>query len=498
MKGSRVLFRSNLVAGMVLLCLQSGAIAQSSPDPNFVVPWDPACRGICIQQVSFDLDAGRVPETDWGQIQVEPLCWSKASCLTSGYVNVFVYPATGASEGSWVVRNLCVPPILTSPCPPEDSVPPGGPREEPSSDVPQPLSTYFDLRPDDEGTGRLDAILAVILVSRQPLPEMAEILRIAGQFPPQFFVVGQILVNAEGDLGDSIQMSPPPVFSVELIGPPPVLPSPFPGLPDDLAFPLVVFQADTPNVQCAKNQCVPMAHANVLQYLETRYNTLPLMWFLSQVHIPGIGRVSSAGDVLFWVPDPSTSLVANVDAFTRRTGVTSPSAGGGSGRCQQIRGVFGYLAANGALAQATYRHQGGAAMYGEDENCDDGTVLLGGIVSTREGAQPTWDWIFQQLQLGRGVAMSFGRYDADGNRTGGHMVRVWGASRFGNTEYLYTLDDSNQGPNSIGLRTQQWQVADTGSPGMPGVPDGRLNMNGTSWEIEFAISSQAKPTLLIP
>jgi hypothetical protein len=477
-------------------------IAQSSPIPGFVEPLVPTAAGISVQQVSFDLEAGRVAETDWGQMQVDPARWSEATGMTSGYINLFLYPDPGGSEGSWVVRNLFVSAILTSPCPPEDSNPPGGPSTpgKPSSDsaVPrQPLSIYFDLRPTSDGCGRVDAILAVILTSRQPLPEMREFVRVAAQFPAHWIPVVQVLENAEGELGDRVQTGPPPVFSAELIGPPPFVP-PFPSLPTDLAFPIVIFQADAPNAHSAKNQCVPIAHANVLQYLETRYNALPLLWFLLQAHIPGIGKVSSAGDVLIWIPEPPDSLVANIDALTRRTGVISPSAGSGTGRCQQIRGVFGYLAANGAFAQATYRHQGGSMLYGEDQACDDGTVVLGGLVSIREGIQPTWNWMYQQLQSGRGLAMSFGRYDADGNRTSGHMVRVWGASRLGSKDYLYTLDDSNQGPNTTGLRTQQWEVADTGSPGAPGVPDGRLNMNGTSWEIEFAISAEAKPTLLIP
>ena len=106
--------------------------------------------------------------------------------------------------------------------------------------------------------------------------------------------------------------------------------------------------------------------------------------------------------------------------------------------------------------------------------------------------------MFEQLQLGRGVAILFGRYDMNGNRTSGHMVRVWGAARYNNKDYIYTLDDGKQGINSYGLRNQQWQVADTGQPGLAGAPDGRLNMNGMTWEIEFAISTEAKPTLAIP
>jgi hypothetical protein len=71
-------------------------------------------------------------------------------------------------------------------------------------------------------------------------------------------------------------------------------------------------------------------------------------------------------------------------------------------------------------------------------------------------------------------------------------------NRASRESYLYTLDDSNQGPNATGLRNQVWEVSDTGQPGFGGMPDGQLNMNGSSWEIEFATSAEAKPTLLIP
>jgi len=156
------------------------------------------------------------------------------------------------------------------------------------------------------------------------------------------------------------------------------------------------------------------------------------------------------------------------------------------------------MTGSGDSAQVQFRHRGGELLYGDGLECDNGTVPLGGLVSIREGIYPTWEWIFEQLQLDRGVAMSFGRYDIVGNRTSGHMVRVWGATRYNNKDYIYTLDDGNQGSNSTGLRTQQCEVADIGQPGLAGIPDGRLYMNGTTWEIEFAISKEAKPTLAIP
>jgi hypothetical protein len=324
----------------------------------------------------------------------------------------------------------------------------------------------------------------------------------AGGFRPARVNVRPVIVNAEGDLQEDGTSPRGGVDDPGLIGPPPLPPDPGPGPIDDLAFPIAVYQANQRNMECAKNQCVPMAHANTLQYLEDRYNSIPLVWRLPQLPIPGIGRSFSqgGGDIVFWEPIPENSLVANIDSRTKRSGVKDFETGNGTSRCQQIRGAFGYMAAFGNLAKVKFRHQGGDdPIYGDGTVCDsDELVDLGGLITATEGVNPTWDWIFEQLQKGRGVAMSFGRYNNAGNRTSGHMVRVWGAKRFDGKDYLYTLDDSDQGDNEVGTRTEQWEVADTGGPGDPGNPDGRLNMNGTTWEIEFAISAEAMPTLVIP
>jgi hypothetical protein len=241
-----------------------------------------------------------------------------------------------------------------------------------------------------------------------------------------------------------------------------------------------------------------MAHANNFQYLEDRYNAIPLVWSLKHSPVPGVGVSFLFGDNIFWEPEPINSLVAQIDARTRRNGVKDDQTGDGTNRCQQIQGIFGYLAVHGNFSKSEFLHQGGSEVYGEGFSCDFAAPDLGDNFSFREGEDPTWEWIFEQLQKGRGVVMSYGRYNIDGDRTGGHMLRVWGAMRFNGIDYLYTLDDGNQGDNNDGLRTTQWEVKDVGGPGEPGVPDGRLNLDGTTWEIEFAMSVEAKPTLVIP
>ena len=501
-----------VVLTAILLCPQIAIYSQTSiPDTSYLKEIDPNTGLVSIQQVTFFFDSGRLPNSDWGQIQIDPNKWSDATGLHSGYLNFFLV-GTSSLKRSWVVQNLYIPPAIVNYCPPiitdtnspdePDSTIPGTAPTDPEPAMPSyPLSMYFDLRPGTEGSGGLDILIGNIIVSKQPLPVVDDILNAVGTFPIRILTVNQILINAEGHTKSIIiPQSTIESFTPDLVGLPPVPPDPdpLPNFPLDLAFPIEVFQSDYPNVNCAKNQCVPMAHANVLAYLMNRYDGIPFVWHLPHSATPGIGQVFGAGDVIYWAPVPDSSLVANIDTFTRRTSVLNPGVGDSSSECQMIRGPFGYLAEYGTLAKTIFRHQGYQPTYGAGTNCDDGSFSLGGIVSNSEGTYPTWQWIYEQLTLGRGVSIVFGRYDLAGNRTSGHMLRVWGASRYLEKEYIYTLDDEYQGQNNVGLRTQEWEVKDTGQPGLPGVPDGQLNLGNTTWEIEFAISAQAKTTLVIP
>jgi hypothetical protein len=458
---------------------------------SHIVQLGPYSRAVRFEQVSFDFEAGRLVGSDWGQFLVHPAALVGRTGWRSAYVNVFLQ--SGSTHGpGWVVENLHVLAPSDGGC---TRCPTPGPH--PPTAIAFPMSVYFDLRPGLEASGQEAEVLATVLASRQPLPIVEDVLRLADRFQPKSFPVVQVVHNTEGEFDQRVPLSLPP--GSDLVGPPPQATIP-PAQPAKLAFPIGVFQASTPNVHAAKNQCVPMAHANNLQYLEDRYNAVPLVWSLPHAPIPGIGMKTAAGDVIAWIPVPTHSLVANVDALTRREGVFSPGTGQGSDRCQNIRGLLGYVTVAGATVQGEFRHQGGAAVYGDGAACDDNdpTLPLGGNVSVREGAAPTWQWIFDQLSLGRGVVLSYNRYDSNGNLSGGHMLRVWGAERVNNTDYLYTLDDAVQNDNTQGLRTSQWEVADSGSPGQPGVPDGRLNIDGGSAEIGFALSVEAKPTLMIP
>ena len=514
------LSRLGLCAVIFLVCNQVKINAQQfvGTKTSFSPLDDPVAAGISFQQVTFQFDTGTVTNADWGRMQVDPDLWSAATNLDTGFINLFVHVSTSSVAPAtvvWGVQNFYVPDILIDDCS-DTSTPPAGfdPSPVPDSTVPTPqpvdisigikprlLSAYLDLRPTEEGQGRIDTIAATLLVSEQPLPVVERMLTLAEVYTPNTIQVTRATVNAEGDWGEFIEEIPNPSRDPLLVGPPPepLPPVPVPDYPTDISFPMEIFQEDAPNVECAWNQCVPMAHANVLGYLQDRYNGGILTWKLNHDYVPGIGKEESVGGIPIWVPVPMNSVVANIDALTRRSNVLSPDIGQPTeSRCHQIRGIFGYLTAFGNSAKVVYRHQGSSPVLGAGNTCDDGTVPLGNLTSQREGEFPTWQWMFDQLQKGRGLAMSFGRYNYFGERESGHMVRVWGAACHLNKYYLFTLDDSNQGDNTFGTTNTQWQVADTGSPGASGVPDGRLNLDNTTWEIEFAISAEAKPTLNIP
>ena len=336
--------------------------------------------------------------------------------------------------------------------------------------------------------------------------------------------VGRVVENAEGDLvgsrdgqigralgldgvlakavgeGDVVADRVAPGPSKLAIGPPPqpVLTKTLAEL-GNILFPIGVFQAATPNVNSGRNQCVPIAHANALAYLEQRYNFNPNIWDLPHHHVRGIGRVKIIGDILTYEPFPPWSIAANVGFFTRRNGVLDLDTGGGTGGCQNFLGLLGYLNLVGANAPVMQvRHQGASGqIIGENAGCDPGNLNLGGLQSLPAGAAPTWEWMRDQLQAGRSLVIGWGRYNDDGEWTGGHKVRVYGAAAYNGKKYLYMLDDSNQGNNFVGLRTFSFEVTDFHTPSLPGVPNGILEIDGMATrQIVNAISVEAKPKFI--
>jgi hypothetical protein len=458
----------------------------------------PKSQIVDFRQMHFVFTSGQSLNSDWGQVSVdvENLKLRRMLDASGGYLNVVLHADSRVGGPFWVIENLRIPPDTDCRT---DGISSDTLREEQvDTSRKTPMSAYFDLRPGIEGSGPVNRLRAAVLVSTTPLPPILSVWHLLEQVSPDEFRVAQQIDNAEGDLGQATA-SPPASTGDLLLGPPPQPIVPVPELPSDLAFPLEVIQYNQPNINAAKNQCVPMADALVIGYLRIRYNHPPLAWPLPHASSAGLGLQSNVGDVITWGPEPESSRVAQIDARARRTGVLNFDTGGGTDRCPNIRALFSYMAEEGVPGQIVFRHQGGDATYGAGNTCDNGDVFLplGGITSTRQGVTPTWEWIFDQLQQGRGIYMSFGRYDVNGNRTGGHALRIFGARRFNGKNYIYTLDDGDQGSNNVGLRNTQYEVVDKHTPGTPNVPNGRLELGDTTNEIEFVMSMEAKPTLLI-
>lgn len=456
----------------------------------------PAANAVRFRQTQFVFRSGRLLDSDWGQIEVDKDTIRKALGPEGGYVNVALY-TPGQPTPAWVVDNLRVVPDGAAA---RDGIGRAALASEglEATPIAVPMATHFDLRPGVRGTGRLTTVHAAVVVSPAPLPTVDRVFNVMRQLPPAPFAVTQLMEDAEGNDGASSSSTATTTAALQL-GDPPQPVQPRPESPDSFAYPTEVYQYELPNIQTSKNQCMPMAMANVVGYLRLRYNQLPLAWPLPHHSTPGIGKTMSAGDVIFWQPAPTLSRIAQIDARTRRTGVYDFEQGSGSTVCQIMRATFNYFTSQGVPGMVSFAHQDSAPTIGTGGSCDNGdpTLPMGGYASSRQGANVTWDWMFQQLQAGRGVMIMFGRYDAAGARTGGHAVRVWGARRLNGRDHIYTLDDGDQGLNTLGLRTQQWEVADQNQPGLPGVPNGRLELGGKSWEIEIAVAIEAKPTLLL-
>ena len=485
MKHVRFYLVKSFVVMFVLVCFQQVGFAREN---ERIQPVDLRGDVIAIEQVIFDFDAGTVRDTDWGRLKVNPASLARVTGKKSGFINMFVHSQDRSGGIRWVVQNLFIPAQL--------------------SKGTTPLSVYIDLRPDIEGSGPVEFITVNIVSSKEALPVIEEIQDIAGNFETTVITVSQGIINAEGG-EDGIAGIPEPGGNLpNMVGPPPLSPSPVPGSKDKWAEePIFVFQDHTRNLEAGVNQCLPAAFANTFQYLEDRYNVNPLVWNIPHSFITGFGLHEAWNIPSTWFPVPSNSLVAAIDARTKRQGVFNMDTGGGALPCQWARGALGYMAAFGDQAAAEFRHQGvpqpNFFIVGDGNWCDtDPEIPMDGQISYPKGSEVKWDWMYDQLKQGRGVVLTFTRFNLTGDKRGSHGLRVWGAMRANGRDYIYTLDDEFQGNNNSGLRIQQFEVADTGGPGNPGIPDGKLNMHGNdsngTWEVTAAMSVEAKPTLILP
>jgi hypothetical protein len=198
------------------------------------------------------------------------------------------------------------------------------------------------------------------------------------------------------------------------------------------------------NVQCATNQCFPMALANMLKYLKNRYG-LPV----PHSHVPGL-----KGD---------DSLVGQMDTYTNRY-VVSRTYGGGVNLYNGLIGLVDYLNANGLLSKVTISYQSNHTLSGFS-----GDLVRAGITVPDESVsgKVTYDWIKAELLACESIVMCIAWHGG-----GGHAVRVYGCGETGGVPFLWYADDKQQTgqgdpTDTLGLEWVQVYVPDADGDGNP-------------------------------
>jgi len=390
--------------------------------------WELSVPGVKISQISFTFDSANVPNSNWGELDVDQPTVLGDAGLTTGYLNMY-------TDLGWVVQNLYLSTGAETP----------------------DISTFFKLFCSYRGTGFNGAgtggpkLLLGARVEVDALPQTS-----FGDGTRQSYTIDEVEYNAEGagDLHTSIVPSPrlPDMASF------------FPTGPTEIHT-----QPNISNVQTAANQCFPMSIANSLEYLKDRYG-LPV----PNYHGPGL-----KGD---------STLVGQLDSLSNRT-ATSRTQGRGVGFVPMLSGKFEYLHEHGLDHKVVCSHQGvgyGSAPLSPGDFSAHGVTSKD--TSTADG-HITFDWICNQLQRGEDVEIVVSYDDSLGNPVGGHAVRAFqcgtilGAPFIG---YVHDRQQTNQHDphDSLGLQPVQEYVSDVDG-------DGLLNLGSADCEIRFAFSESA-------
>ena len=361
-------------------------------------------QGITIQQVEFDFPGGNDPNSTWGRMLIDPEALAANGGVKDGFVSLI-------TEQGWAVVNVPVPA-------------PGEPAQ----------AIFFDL--GLRQSTPIDEIQVEVKHSNLALEDVSPYLE-----KPLSWAVDKWVWQAQG-VG--------PVDDME-IPPPKTAPYVFPlsELPILQAITFSHLQAIT-NIQCAWNQCFPMATANGLQFLEDTGAVV-----IKHDHAQGIG-----------VPtDPSSeALVGQLDMYANRS-VTSRLIGNGVWFAPMINGTFEYLMENGLTGDLTFSHQDDGYPGGE---IPAGTFTAFGSTSVQNATTIDWNWIDDRIQDGCSVVMV---YIA-------HAVRITGSGKTLGRPWIRYSHDSSQSNDAAGLENVITFLSDTDSNAL-------LNMDGSSNELRW-------------
>lgn len=285
--------KSPVLAALIVM-VQANAFAGDQGAAK-TIPLSPN-SGVTFGQVDWLGLPQPVMDTGFGVMRVDLDSVRQNIGKESGYLQA-------ALNGDWVVRNL---PVFSA------------------KDYPYPeLFNYFPLGVES-GTNVVSLEITVGF-SPDPITDIGNI-----EIQPFEFDVGNSPI-AVGGLPDPI-VQPPPDPAVSSI-PQPVL---------DHASAQVI-QRGHPNVNAARNQCMPMAIANSLQYLE---NTTDLD--LPQPHVPGLAPNGNSDG----------SLVGDVEAETSRASTVTSRTNDGATGTWGLNGKLKFLAKNGLHDDIQTRHFG--------------------------------------------------------------------------------------------------------------------------------------------
>jgi len=392
------------ILGLVLLpaCGGGGDGEQAKEEPLVVTRIEPG-QGITIQQVDFDWPGGNDFGSTWGRLLVD-----RGALIKYGVADGFVSVVTAKG---WAVINVPVP---------EEGEP--------------PHAIFFDLGLAQSGA--IDDTPVEIYHGNRPVGDIREHVGQPGAFPVERWVWQAHGIGPWAELEKAVPPDDPPYTLA------------FKEIPIWQRVSFSHMQSVT-NVQCALNQCFPMATANYLQFLENEGALV-----VPHNHAMGIG-----------VPGDATvnTLVGQLDLYANRT-VSSRTNGSGVWFAPMIDGTFEYLQDNGLDGILTFRHQD----RGYGSTIAAGNYSAFGSTSLDDGATVSWNWIDDRMLDGCGTLMVFIA----------HAVRITGSGQTLALPWIRYSHDSNQYNDGSGLENVITYLSD---------PDGNglLNMDGSSLEVRW-------------
>jgi len=379
--------------------------------------------GLSFSQLDFSVEDGVVTDTSWGRLQIDVDEFIEYTGIEEGYLN-------GYSDAGWVIQNILIVPV--------EGI--------------DTITTFFDL---GVSTGtEVTTVSLHIEFTEEPVIEFHD-------GPRTVYPVGTMTYNIGGRNEPITDVIPSTPITITFD-------------PSGETWHFIKPIEPNENVECADNQCGPMAIANSLQYLENRYGIN-----VPHQHVPGL-----KGD---------NTLVGQLDTAMNR-GVIARWCGSPVSDPQFMEGKFKYLKDNGLADKLVHKHQGGIGINGD--------FTRHGITSKDESVngKVTFDWICKEIKKCEDVEIGISWSDHS-HPAGGHWVRVIGCGKVLGVPRLWIADDGIQtyldkngiqrGDNK-GLEVVEATITDNDNDGWPDIVYTSSANKTLKGEIDFVVSESPK------